>query len=163
MKEATSKFPLNLLDHCKNFMSHWVRSEKKMFWNKSYSCLPIIWGHLKCLLPISLYSDPSSPTILLVYEIYKKKTWIPRKITKNTLIPLYYDSSQILYLSYNTTPCLFYLCNLTQKSTIFQFYLYIKMLILFEVRKKLNLLSFETRLKFQIYFTSVKTSYNAWK
>ena len=108
MKEATSKFPLKLLDHWKNFMSHWVRSEKKMFWNNSYSRLPIIWGHLKFLAPISLYSDSSSPTKLLVYEIYKKKTWILRKITKNTLIPLYYDSSQILYLSYSTTPCLFY-------------------------------------------------------
>ena len=65
-------------------------------------------GSFKFLPPISLYPDPSSPTILLVYEIYENKTWIPRRITKNTLILLYYGSSQILYLSYSTTPCLFY-------------------------------------------------------
>ena len=53
------------------------------------------------------------------------------------------------------------LFNLIHKSTVFQFSLYIKMLIQFEIRKKLNLLSFEKRLKFEIYFTSVKTIYNA--
>ena len=42
LKEATSKFPLKLLGHCKNFMGHWVRPEKEMLWNNSYSRLPII-------------------------------------------------------------------------------------------------------------------------
>ena len=148
LKEATSKFPSKLLGHCKNFMGHWVRPEKKMFWNNSYSRLPIIgviWNF--CHLFYLTLIPPPQPCYYFM-KFTRKKRKFPGK------------SQKILWYHFITTPPKYCVCftvqpliystlyNLTHKSTVFQFSLYIKMLIQFEIRNKLNLLSFETRLKF---------------